>query len=87
MPGGGRLEIDVGSTQMPAGVCISFVDDGHGIAPDVLPHVFDPFYTTKPDGLGLGLYVTRNIVEAHGGTIEVTSLPGEGTTFEVWLPA
>jgi two-component system NtrC family sensor kinase len=68
-------------------VCISIADSGSGIAPEVLPHVFDPFYSTKPQGLGLGLYITRNIVEAHGGHIDVSSRPGEGATFSVWLPA
>jgi signal transduction histidine kinase len=58
-----------------------------GIAPDVLPHVFEPFYSTKPQGLGLGLYITDRIVEAHGGRIDVSSHLGDGTTFSVWLPA
>jgi signal transduction histidine kinase len=74
------------SEAAPAGVRISFADSGSGIAPDVLPHVFDPFYSTKPQGLGLGLYITQKIVEAHDGRIDVSSRPGEGTTFAVWLP-
>ena len=64
-----------------------FTDSGGGIAPDVLPHVFEPFYSTKPEGLGLGLFISRNIVKQHGGQIEVDSRVGEGTTFTVWLPA
>jgi PAS domain S-box-containing protein len=87
MPGGGRLEIGVVRTAEPEGACITFTDTGHGIAPDVLPHVFDPFYTTRPEGLGLGLYLTRNVVEGHGGNVEVKSRRGEGATFKVWLPA
>ncbi len=90
-PEGGRLEVSTtrttASEAAPAGVCISFSDSGSGIAPDVLPHVFDPFYSTKPQGLGLGLYITHKIVEAHGGCIDVKSCLGEGTTFSVWLPA
>ena len=90
-PEGGRLEVSTARTPAteaaPAGVCISIADSGSGIAPEVLPHVFDPFYSTKPRGLGLGLYITRNIVEAHGGHIDVSSRPGEGATFSVWLPA
>jgi two-component system NtrC family sensor kinase len=86
-PEGGQLAVNAYPTTGPAGVCISFTDSGLGIAPDVLPHVFDPFYSTKAQGLGLGLYITSNIVEAHGGHIDVRSHLGEGTTFSVWLPA
>ena len=86
MPEGGRLQMITRDTRDPMGVCILFVDSGRGIAPDVVPRVFDPFYTTKPEGLGLGLYVTRNIVEEHGGHVEVESQVEEGTTFKVWLP-
>jgi polar amino acid transport system substrate-binding protein len=57
------------------------------MTPDVLPHVFEPFYSTRPEGLGLGLFISRNIVEQHGGQIGVHSRVGEGTTFTVWLPA
>jgi len=87
IPDGGRLEVSVRCTDEPSGVSLAFADSGRGIAPDDLARIFDPFYTTKPDGLGLGLYVTRNIVKEHGGHIEVASQIGEGTTFEVWLPA
>lgn len=87
MPEGGRLEIRASSTDEPAGVRISFADSGKGIAADATSNLFEPFYTTKPDGLGLGLYVTHDIVEEHGGLIEVKSREGEGATFTVWLPA
>jgi signal transduction histidine kinase len=87
MPDGGRLEVGTGPATESEGVCISFADSGRGIAPKDLPHIFDPFYTTKSEGLGLGLYVTQNIVEEHGGRIEVDSRLGEGTKFAVWLPA
>jgi PAS domain S-box-containing protein len=86
MPDGGQLRVSTSRTSDPPGVSLSFTDTGPGIAPDALPHVFDPFYTTKSEGLGLGLYITRNIVEEHGGRIEVESLLGEGATFTVWLP-
>jgi PAS domain S-box-containing protein len=90
-PEGGQLEIRTAATAVseaaPAGVHITFTNSGSGIAPDELPHLFEPFYSTKPQGLGLGLYITRNIVEAHGGRIDVSSRLGEGTTFSVWLPA
>ncbi len=86
MPDGGRLRVSTGCTDDPARVRVTFADTGQGIAPDALPHIFDPFYTTKSEGLGLGLYITRNIVEEHGGRIEVESRLEAGTTFTVWLP-
>jgi PAS domain S-box-containing protein len=61
-------------------------DDGPGIPPEALTHVFDPFFTTKPTGTGLGLSVSYGIVRDHGGTIDVQSEVGHGTTFIVTLP-
>ena len=61
-------------------------DTGVGMDEDTMNHIFDPFYTRKAKGIGLGLAVTRRIVEAHGGTVAVRSAPGEGTTFAVKLP-
>ena len=61
-------------------------DNGRGIAPDHLPNIFRPFYTTKGDGTGLGLSLARRIVEDHQGRIDVTSTLGKGTTFAVVLP-
>ena len=86
MPEGGRLHITTASTQRPKGVRISFRDEGVGIPEEVLPHIFDSFYSTKEDGLGLGLFITRGIVREHGGTITAESEPGKGTTFTIWLP-
>ena len=86
MPDGGHLRIGTDCTGDPAWVRVTVADTGSGIVPDDLSRLFDPFYTTKAEGLGLGLYITRNIVEEHGGRIEVESEPGEGTTFTVWLP-
>ncbi len=64
-------------------------DDGAGIAPEVIGRVFEPFFTTKPVGVGtgLGLSICRGIVQAHGGSIEVESEVGRGTTFRVLLPS
>jgi len=61
-------------------------DDGVGIAAENLPRLFKPYFTTKPHGTGLGLFVIRRIVEAHGGTVTVESAAGEGTAFLVRLP-
>ncbi len=62
-------------------------DSGGGMDPEFIrQRLFQPFQTTKPTGFGIGLYQCRNIVEAHGGRIEVESRVGEGTTFTVWLP-
>ena len=65
---------------------VRFIDSGNGIPAESLAKVFEPFYTTKPDGTGLGLAVTRKIIEGHGGTLEITSETGTGTTVSVRLP-
>ena len=69
------------------GVLIQVHDNGPGIAAENLAKVFTPFYTTKPQGLGLGLPLVRSIAEAHGGRIRVISNPQAGTTFVLELPA
>jgi len=65
---------------------VEVTDTGPGIAPEHLPNIFRPFYTTKGEGTGLGLSLARRIVEDHQGKIEVTSAVGQGTTFAVLLP-
>jgi len=65
---------------------VEVADNGRGIAPDHLPNIFRPFYTTKGDGTGLGLSLARRIVEDHHGRIDVSSTLGKGTTFAVVLP-
>ena len=87
MPDGGQLEVSASGSHEPAGVRIAFADSGKGIGADAASHLFEPFHSTKPDGLGLGLYITHGIVEEHGGRIEVESREGEGSTFTVLLPA
>jgi two-component system, NtrC family, sensor histidine kinase HydH len=65
---------------------VSVRDTGPGISPKVLRNLFVPFFTTKPQGTGLGLAISQSIVQNAGGTIEVQSQPGAGTTFTIVLP-
>ncbi len=62
-------------------------DTGCGIAAAELEKIFEPLYSTKSFGVGLGLPVIKQIVAGHGGSVEVQSQPGRGTTFTLWLPA
>jgi len=89
MPRGGNLWISTRQNRERAGIEIEVRDDGSGIPPDVLPHIFEPFVTTKEKGhgVGLGLAISRGIVERHRGHIAVESKLGRGTTFTVTLPA
>jgi signal transduction histidine kinase len=88
MPRGGTLWIETRLSSDRTEIKIKVRDDGAGIAPDVLPHIFEPFLTTKESGrgVGLGLAISRGIVERHNGRIEVESELGRGTTFTVTLP-
>ena len=90
MPDGGALSIQtrVRATEQGRSIAIRVHDSGAGIAPDVLPHIFEPFFTTKEagKGTGLGLATVFGIVQQHQGTIDVSSTPGDGTTFDVTLP-
>jgi PAS domain S-box-containing protein len=87
MPEGGQLHLSTARTASPAGARVVVADSGGGIPADVLPHIFDAFYSTKDEGMGVGLFVSQGIVQQHSGRIEVESTPGIGTTFIVWLPA
>ena len=90
MPKGGRVTIRLGSakSEAPAGdwVVLEVADEGHGIETAHLEHVFDPFYTTKENGTGLGLASSYGVVQTHGGTITVESEAGRGARFRVSLP-
>jgi two-component system sensor histidine kinase HydH len=83
-PTGGSVSIDCRLND--AVYEISFIDNGSGIDSNTLTKVFEPFYTTKPNGTGLGLAVTRKIIEGHGGTLKIKSEAGKGTTVSVRLP-
>jgi signal transduction histidine kinase len=80
----GTVNVEIGSRDGYASVVVR--DTGRGISPQNLPNIFRPFYTTKGDGTGLGLSLAHRIVEDHHGRIEVSSVVGKGSRFEVLLP-
>jgi PAS domain S-box-containing protein len=85
-PEGGMVTIRAERKPNPPQVVIHVEDTGSGIAAEHLPRIFEPFYTTRAKGTGLGLFVAHGIVQRHGGTIEVESEWGKGTRFSVSLP-
>jgi two-component system, sporulation sensor kinase E len=84
MPEGGTLTLR--GTGTATHVQLQVCDTGRGIPDDQLPHMFEPLQTTKPEGTGLGVYITREIVAAHGGQVTIERHVGQGTTFTVILP-
>jgi signal transduction histidine kinase len=86
MPGGGFLAVRTRASADE--VTVAFADTGPGIAPEHRERIFEPFFTTKSEvnGTGLGLAVSVGIVRQHGGTIDVVSEPGKGSTFTIRLP-
>ena len=85
MPRGGELSLEM--RKLTNWVSISVRDTGSGIAPEILPRLFDPFFTTRATGFGLGLFSCKSIVEEHGGELEAESLPEKGACFTIRLPA
>jgi signal transduction histidine kinase/ligand-binding sensor domain-containing protein len=85
MPGGGQLTIKAESPR-PDRIAVSITDTGVGIARENLEKIFEPLFTTRAKGIGLGMAIAKTFVEGHGGSIEVQSEPGKGTTFTVTLP-
>ncbi|MCL6634528.1 MAG: two-component system sensor histidine kinase AtoS [Peptococcaceae bacterium] len=85
MPEGGSISVGTAPAEDGEFVRITIGDTGCGIPPENLPHLFDPFYSTRPKGTGLGLAIAHEIVQAHGGHIEVDSTVGQGTTFHIYL--
>jgi PAS domain S-box-containing protein len=84
MTRGGTLTLQTG--QGTEGVWVSVADTGGGIPEEQINRIFEPFYTTKKKGTGLGLMIVQRIVRTHGGRIEIESNVGRGTSFKVWLP-
>ena len=84
MPEGGTLTLRGAGTTTH--VQLQVCDTGSGIPAEQLAQIFEPLHTTKPEGTGLGLYITQEIVAVHGGQIMVESVVGQGTTFTLTLP-
>src|SRR5262249_46962887 len=101
MPDGGQIRVAIEPAALaerdrrPEGIApgryarLTVTDTGHGMAREVAARIFEPRFTTKPSGRGsgMGLAVVQGIVQGYGGAIECTSAPGQGTTFQVLLPA
>jgi signal transduction histidine kinase len=81
-----RVELKDVQLSDQKGVYIEVLDNGSGIAPEDIKKLFLPFYSTKPDGLGIGLSLVQKIVMAHGGSVDVSSVEGQGSTFRIFLP-
>jgi len=82
-----RRAVVVSVETVAGGIAMAVHDRGHGIAPEHLPRLFESFFTTKHQGMGLGLSIARTIVEAHGGRIRAENAPDQGAVFYVMLPA
>jgi len=82
--GAGQVRITL--KEEPGFVVVQVTDTGKGISAEALPRIFKPFFTTRSEGTGLGLSLANSIVQSHQGRIEVSSTPGKGTQFRIWLP-
>ena len=83
-PAGGSVTVK--TREVEGMIEVAVIDRGSGIPPKLIENIFNPFYTTKSSGVGLGLAIVSKIVDEHGGTISVESQPGEGSVFRVYLP-
>src|SRR5271169_2249011 len=84
----GNRELHISTVSIdPEGVCVAVRDSGQGLLPESLPRLFEPFYTTKPDGMGMGLSICRSIIEAHGGRLWATRCEPRGALFQFTIPA
>ena len=85
MPDGGALTVSAASAEGSAQITVT--DTGLGMSDETCQNIFTPFFTGKARGIGLGLAVTKRVVEAHGGTITVESTPSAGSSFTITVPA
>jgi signal transduction histidine kinase len=84
----GNRELHISTVSIePEGVCVALRDTGHGLRAESLPRLFEPFYTTKPEGMGMGLSICRSIIEAHGGRLWATRCEPRGALFQFTIPA
>jgi signal transduction histidine kinase len=83
----GDADVRVTTRHEPSGARVTIRDRGIGITPEDMAHIFDPYFTTRRAGTGLGLPIAKNIIEGLGGRIEIESVPGEGTELRITLPA
>ena len=84
----GERKLQISSQQQePGKLLVTVQDSGRGLDPQHAVHIFDTFFTTKPEGMGMGLPISRSIVEAHGGQLRLVPLPRQGATFQFTLPA
>jgi len=84
----GNRELHISTVSIePEGVRVAVRDTGHGLRPESLPRLFEPFYTTKPEGMGMGLSICRSIIEAHGGRLWATRCEPRGALFQFTIPA
>ena len=84
----GHRELHISTVSIePEGVCVAVRDTGHGLRPESLPRLFEAFYTTKPEGMGMGLSICRSIIEAHGGRLWATRCEPRGALFQFTIPS
>jgi len=86
MPEGGRLVLRSGKSEEGRWAYVSIQDSGIGISPEEMDKLFDPFFSTKEGGVGLGLSIAHRIIDQHRGKMEVESRPGKGTIFTILIP-
>jgi C4-dicarboxylate-specific signal transduction histidine kinase len=83
----GSRDLLISTEATEYGVRVGVLDTGPGLRPESLPRLFEPFYTTKPDGIGMGLFICRSIIEAHGGRLWATGHTPQGAFFQFTIPA
>jgi signal transduction histidine kinase len=84
----GNRELHISTVSIePDGVCVAVRDTGPGLSPETLSRLFEPFYTTKSEGMGIGLSICRSIIEAHGGRLWAIPCEPQGALFQFTIPA